>query len=66
VTAPAGEQSFQVMEKAIGITAEPIMMPMNCKCNNSSSSSSSDVERCGRNSETAAVACQQMAPPARI
>jgi hypothetical protein len=30
-TAPAGEQSFHVMENAIGITAEPIMIPMNCK-----------------------------------
>jgi hypothetical protein len=30
-TAPAAEQFFHVMEKAMGITAEPIMIPMNCE-----------------------------------
>jgi hypothetical protein len=30
LTAPAVEQFFHVMEKAMGMTAEPIMMPMNC------------------------------------
>jgi hypothetical protein len=30
LTAPAVEQFFQVMEKAMGMTAETVMMPMNC------------------------------------
>lgn len=30
-TAPAAEQFFQVMEKAMGMTADPITTPMNCR-----------------------------------